>query len=314
MKNKESEMNKIIVCSLLLGISSFAYAMEKITQEEQKELNEALIKAVREVNIKETERLLDEGAEIDYQIVQYTACTPLIYAIIPGNLDMVRVLLDRNANVDLQDFKDYTALTVAVKYDKVAIVRMLLDKGADVDLMTHRGATALLIATRNGYDTITEMLLYKNPNINHQDCSRRTALMNAVEHDNVAFVRMLLYMGANTDLRNSDGETALSSYSMSSNPVDSIKLLIAHGMHINGCDKYGGTAVMRAAWYGKRDIVKLLTEMTGAVINLKDTTGMTALDYARDKGHDDIAQLLRDVESDKKKEKLSNDNEEKIDS
>ena len=70
-----------------------------------------------------------------------------------------------------------------------------------------------------------------------------------------------------------------------------VKKSVNSGININEKNGLGVTAVMWAAIYGKKDVVKYLVEK-GANIHLKANNGMTVLLYATSRGHMEIAQYL----------------------
>ncbi len=93
-------MKKIMVCSLgiFVVIAYSAFAMESANQE------------------------------------QISESAALINAVESGHEDKVRMLLGKGANTGLQNKDGNTALTLAVWKGRVDIVIMLLEKDADVDL------------------------------------------------------------------------------------------------------------------------------------------------------------------------------------
>jgi hypothetical protein len=122
--------------------------------------------------------------------------TALIYAVVHGNLDMVRCLVEHGADVDKCDEegdKD-TALLAAAKEGKLAIVRCLVELGASIEAVDIHGDTALLACTRNGhyltmhghYSTMQFLLEHAGANF---DCVRRAgfciwfALCDCLLHD-----------------------------------------------------------------------------------------------------------------------------------
>jgi uncharacterized protein len=93
--------------------------------------------------------LIEKGADLN---VQYTVkgivFTPLIFAITAEEIEMVKMLLDKKADVNAPEAKSgVTPLMFAVTYKNVAITKLLLDKGADVNRKNKDGATALMVAT-----------------------------------------------------------------------------------------------------------------------------------------------------------------------
>ena len=66
-----------------------------------------------------------------------------------GNVDRVRDLLDRGADVNVRNHKRQTALHCAAKAGFTDIVALLLDRGADVDATDDDGRTPLAAALRS---------------------------------------------------------------------------------------------------------------------------------------------------------------------
>ena len=60
-----------------------------------------------------------------------------------GNVTICSLLLDKDADLDLQGALGYTALMYASRQGKVTICFMLLNKGARCDLKDDNGKTAL---------------------------------------------------------------------------------------------------------------------------------------------------------------------------
>ena len=74
--------------------------------------------------------------------------TPLMVAAALGHTDIVRMILQRarNTPVDYANARGFTAQIMAAQYHHVDIVRLLADCGANVNLATRRGNTAIHLA------------------------------------------------------------------------------------------------------------------------------------------------------------------------
>ncbi|KAH7340458.1 ankyrin repeat-containing domain protein [Rhizoctonia solani] len=80
------------------------------------------------------------------------------YAV-SGNLDKLRELLAKEPElVNSRDEFEYTPLHLATDRGHLDVVRLLLDKGADVSLKDQDGDTGLEIATAAKHQTIVELL------------------------------------------------------------------------------------------------------------------------------------------------------------
>ena len=72
----------------------------------------------------------------------------------------------------------------------------------------------------------------------------------------------------------------------------SVKALLAEGAFVNGTNDNQQTALMRAAFFGHQEVVRLLIA-AGADTETKDKLGFTALDWSEARGYPEVAQLLR---------------------
>jgi hypothetical protein len=75
-----------------------------------------------------------------------------------GDTDIVELLLDRGADINLQNEKGFTALMHALINGDTEIVKLLIDRGADIDLQNMYGETALDIAITKGNQKIIDIL------------------------------------------------------------------------------------------------------------------------------------------------------------
>ncbi|MBV9401112.1 MAG: ankyrin repeat domain-containing protein [Bryobacterales bacterium] len=77
--------------------------------------------------------------------VEFGGWTPLLMAAPFGPPELVKVLLDAGAKVNVQDYRGFTPLMLAVGTDRYSreTVRMLLEHGADLRPKTHFGESAL---------------------------------------------------------------------------------------------------------------------------------------------------------------------------
>lgn len=70
-----------------------------------------------------------------------------------------------------------------------------------------------------------------------------------------------------------------------------LKVLIS-SVDINAQDKFGDTALMRAASWDQKNVVEFLLQQPGIDVNVQDVCGRTALMYAVETLHVNIAELL----------------------
>src|ERR1700678_1055406 len=139
--------------------------------------------------------LLTNGAGVNAQ--SQSGATALIWAA--TDLAKVRLLIDHGANVNLATKRRRTALLVAAMSDPSAeIVKLLLDKGADLKAVDFLKTTPLRAATL-GNDTETiRMLIEAGVDVNAADLPGISPLMMAAGwNGNTRAVQLLLAKGAN---------------------------------------------------------------------------------------------------------------------
>ena len=145
--------------------------------------------------------------------------------------------------INSKDIYGYTALMYASANGHAEIVDLLLESGADVEVRDYGNQTALMYASVHGHDSIVKSLISKghsNPNV--KDNRGLTALSWASSYGYVEAQRALLEAGADANLSDDFGRTPLilASYNQD---LYSCKLLIQKGKaDLRAKDSWGLTA------------------------------------------------------------------------
>ena len=82
----------------------------------------------------------------------------LLTAAEKGEVSKVRTLLEKEADVNVKDEFDRTALMLAAFGGHTEVVKVLLEAGADVNAKGKFGATALSFATERNHTEIIRLL------------------------------------------------------------------------------------------------------------------------------------------------------------
>lgn len=98
-------------------------------------------------------------------VISMTGCAtlPLKNAAARGDINAVKALLDKGADVNEWDFG--TALMTAAFRGHTDVVKLLIDRGADVNAMFQLGGSALGLAAEEGHADIVKLLIVKGADI-----------------------------------------------------------------------------------------------------------------------------------------------------
>ena len=113
-----------------------------------------------------------------------------------GNVEAVRLLLDRGIGVNSQAGEYGNILQATAFYGQIGVIRLLLDKGADVNAQGGIFGTALQAAAYHGNIDVIQLLLHKGADINMQGGIFGTVLQTAAYKGNIEVIQLLLQKGA----------------------------------------------------------------------------------------------------------------------
>jgi len=128
--------------------------------------------------------LLEKGADVNR--VGQQGLYPISDAIEAGHAGIFRALIEHGAEINVR-YSYYTPLIHAAQKGRAEIVKMLLDRGADVRAIDHNGMSALLQAIDKGYPEIAKMLIERGSDVNIRagNGSRPLALARSMRQESV---------------------------------------------------------------------------------------------------------------------------------
>ncbi|KAK7445076.1 hypothetical protein VKT23_014938 [Stygiomarasmius scandens] len=261
-----------------------------------------------------SERILVEENLLDQSSIEESRVSYLVEAARKGDLSIVRGMLElwKEANINGRNSRGQTALLAASEQGNFEVVKLLIDRGADVNAMnelTWPRDTPLHAAARGEHMQVFKLLVQSDANvfpllyaIEHgtldtvkllmlNDDSHEWALRAAAEYQRIDIMRFVLDIeGVNVNAKDDFGTTPLQDAARDGEE-NIIKLLIEKGADVNVEGGRYGTALQAAACWGRLGVVKLLIAK-GADVNAKAGIEGTALEAAANTGHLDIMKFL----------------------
>jgi ankyrin repeat protein len=223
--------------------------------EKEKALHKAVVKGNKEI-VKE---LLDYGAYID--AVDSKRRTPLILAIVKLNNNGVKSSLKRRVDIQVAN----------VNQNVLSIVKLLLKRRANVQITDENQHTPLHHVASLGNVNLAKLLICYGINIEAKDKKEYTALHIAVINNNVGLTSLLLQEGANPSVFDMHHMTPLH-YAAEIGRPKILKLLLKYGSDIEANGPYGATPLTLSINKTKWDNINLLINY-GANIFHVDSKG-----------------------------------------
>lgn len=197
-----------IQASDLTAVTAFMDAGININEQVEPDGDTALILAASLGETDIVKALLKRQA--DPNIVDKGGYTALFRALAGRHNDIADLLLPLpNLNLNARGLNKVTALITYASRDREDVVKNLIDRGADVTLQDGDGDTALHLTVQNGNVALTNLLLAKGAPVNVKNKVGGTPLMWAAATGNEELAKLLLEHGADPSIKDEDGVTAL---------------------------------------------------------------------------------------------------------
>jgi ankyrin repeat protein len=178
-------------------------------------------------------------------------------------------------------------------------VKALIDKGADVNGIDHRGQPVLAKAIATGDIHIVRCLVQHGANVDARDIGtylRRPVVLDAVGGENLEVLRYLVAQGADITAIDRGGRNAVIE-AVACRKLDTLKYLVEdRGMDINRPDKQGHVPITflyeQLDEPGAYEVLQYAIDK-GADVNARDADGAILLARARQCHNDKVPALLK---------------------
>lgn len=205
-----------------------------------------------------------------------------------GNLEMVKLLIEHGADIDITDSESQNVLQMAaVKGDK-ALVAYLIDHGADIYHADGDGFTSTHFAAGHGFAEIVQLLIESGADPQHPALNGWTPLHACHAHAETTHV--LLKNGVDVNKVTKEGYTPLYIAARSGNH-EVLKVLLLYNPELEVTTPEGVSAITAATISGNTEVIRLLLE-AGANINKKSGWNNSPLQYAVQQNKPNVLRVL----------------------
>ncbi|CAD7701665.1 unnamed protein product [Ostreobium quekettii] len=243
--------------------------------------------------------LLEHGAAVN--AVSEAGATPMIEVLGGCKTELVRLLLDHGANIDVKnDRNGVTSLMAAAMKQNHDVMEWCIAAGCNIEAADKDEQRAMHHAARHGAIECVDVLLRAGADINAL-AKGEGVLIFAVRGGHYDVARMLMERGAelNSSPKDDPRITLVHALAIGTSPsaevdVELLKEVLVKGADINAADEHGNTALHLAAIVGKEASVLELVR-SGAKLDERNQDGRTPLNCVCIEGHLSIIKILVDA-------------------
>ncbi|CAF1166402.1 unnamed protein product [Adineta steineri] len=211
-----------------------------------------------------------------------------------GDRKRIEKLLKR-PNIDINgSFAGHTALQAAAQNGHIQIIRLLIQHNASLEIEDKDGDRAIHHAAFGNEAEVLELLAQAGADLNARNKRRQTALHIGVCKGHVDVCRILLSNGAHPGIQDSDGDTPLHD-AISKRHDDLVNILLEHNADISTCNNNGFNSIQYSALRGNSSAMELILSKIQNrqwLVDEKKDDGFTALHLSALNDHYLIIELL----------------------
>lgn len=241
--------------------------------------------------------------------------SPLSIACVNNSTEIVKLLLDKNANVNVLDHNEDTPIMIAYKNNALDIMQLLLDHNARIyidsfesiasndNLLSTMNTLSVSLQSSYGFNlmhkacmdnnvAVIDLLLHKYGDKYVHECDENMLypIHYACMNESLSAACKLIQHGANLNVYSYKKFYPIE-FACMTKCYPMVKLLIDHGAYINVFDEFSNTPLIYTCIDGCLDLVNLLIA-NNVDVNLPNSSGFTPLIHACRCGNSNLAKIL----------------------
>ncbi|XP_065573811.1 putative ankyrin repeat protein RF_0381 [Artemia franciscana] len=233
------------------------------------------------------------GRDIPFKIIKNRKLTgtPLHLAVISGDLEVIKMVLDKGADVNARDIYGESPLHLAASSRcSQTVVECLLKYGADVHIRNSELASPLHLAALQEHPKSVENFVKSGVDVNIIIENGQSLLHFAALFGHPKTVKYLLKSGADFNIRETNGESPLHLAASYGGPKTT-ECLLKFGADVNIRRTDGASPLHLAASYGRPKTIECLLKFV-ADVNIRKTDGESPLHLAASYGRPKTIECL----------------------
>ncbi|RXJ83197.1 DUF1566 domain-containing protein [Arcobacter sp. CECT 8985] len=246
-----------------------------------KQLNNKFIQSIKDNNLTLSEKLLNQGANINVTdnngsvlFIALKTTLPDKYVNISKIKKTADFLISKGINLELINYEDETALMSSLRFGNIKAFKYLVGKGANINHLNKDKENIIFYLIKSyrsdckNCRLASDLMNYAIKNkvdLNSPDKYLRTPLHLAIIFERNKLMKILVENKADLNLKDSDGYTPIY-FAIDNNDINTVKYLLKNGADLKVKDNDDNTPVDYAIQLKRVKIVNYLK-----TINKKET-------------------------------------------
>ena len=186
--------------------------------------------------------------------------SPLLTACYSNSLPIARLYVEKGADVNKEDWTQFTPLHYACLHRNIDMINLLLEKGADINSKSSSDLTCFDIAViHNTSRSYLEFLLSKGAKVDLSDDQKYQPIHFAAINDSIECIQLCLELGFSVNTSNFDCMTPLLC-ACKKGSFEAAKFLIENGADLSLNEEKTTQAFLFACRSGSDAIMKMILD------------------------------------------------------